>query len=220
MKIYQFDRSPFCIAIIQALRAGGFEPELVNVSNADRSEVIRLTNGAYYQVPVLVDEEKVIYETGPDSQDIATYVDTHWLKGKLFPKSAQGLQTILIQYIENSVESVTFKVCDAAILPAMEDIVERSMIIRHKERKFGAGCVDQWHRDRDKLIAEAERLLKPFEEMLINGHRNYLLADEPVYTDFVLFGILGNYTYKNVAELPPEYTGLRAWYDRVKKFRY
>ena len=55
LKIFQFAYSPFCVAIVQAVRAAGIEPELVHVSNADRSEIIRLTGGAYYQVLVLVD---------------------------------------------------------------------------------------------------------------------------------------------------------------------
>jgi hypothetical protein len=53
------------------VRTGGIEPELVHVPNADRSELIRLTGGAYYQVPVLADGERLVYEGGPDSQDIA-----------------------------------------------------------------------------------------------------------------------------------------------------
>ena len=60
LKIYQFAHSPFCIAIVQAVRAAGIEPELVHVSNADRSEIIRLTGGAYYQVPVLASESSVL----------------------------------------------------------------------------------------------------------------------------------------------------------------
>jgi hypothetical protein len=46
LKIYQFAHSPFCVAIVQAVRAAGIEPELVHVSNAGRSEIIRLTGGA------------------------------------------------------------------------------------------------------------------------------------------------------------------------------
>ena len=112
LKIYLFDRSPFCIALVQAAYAGGLEPELVQVSNADRSELIRLTDGASYQVPVLADGNRLICESGPDSQDVATYLDTHYLQGRLFPAALQGWQTIINQYIENTVEAVTFKVCD------------------------------------------------------------------------------------------------------------
>jgi glutaredoxin 2 len=75
LKIYQFAHSPFCIAVTQAVRSVGIEPELVDVSNADRSAIVRLTDGAYYQVPVLADGERLVYESGSDSQDIAAYLD-------------------------------------------------------------------------------------------------------------------------------------------------
>jgi hypothetical protein len=45
---------------------------------------------------------------------------------------------IVNRYLENEVENVTFKVCDAALIPAIADVVERALIVRHKERKFGA----------------------------------------------------------------------------------
>jgi hypothetical protein len=46
LKIYQFAHSPFCIAVIQPLRTAGIEPELMHISVADRSKIVRLTGGA------------------------------------------------------------------------------------------------------------------------------------------------------------------------------
>ena len=133
LKIYQFAHSPFCVAIVQAVRAAGMEPELVHVSNADHSEIIRLTGGTYYQVPVLVDGDRIIYESSPDSQDIAAYLDEHCLSSFLFPDRTKGWQTIVNGYLENEVESVSFKVNDAVLIPEIDDIVERTLIVRHKE---------------------------------------------------------------------------------------
>ncbi len=220
LKIYLFDRSPFCIAIVQAAHAGGLEPELVPVSNADRSELIRLTNGASYQVPVLADGERIVCESGPDSQDIAAYLDTHYLHGRLFPAALQGWQTIINQYIENTVEAVTFKVCDAAVIPEVADVVERTLLIRHKERKFGMGCVERWRRERPAMIAEANCLLLPFEQTLSSAGGEFLFGATPVYTDFLLYGILGNYTYRDTLPFPSELPALRAWRDRLRSFRY
>ncbi len=220
LKIYHFDRSPFCIAIIQAALAGGLEPELVPISNADRSELIRLTNGASYQVPVLSDSGRIICESGPDSQDIAEYLDTLYLRGKLWPASCQGWQTIINQYLENTVEAVTFKVCDAAVIPNVTDVVERTLLIRHKERKFGVGCVARWQRERPAMIAEANRLLLPFEQTLSNAGSSFLFGTEPVYCDFSLYGILANYTFGDTLPFPAELPALRAWRHRLQAFRY
>lgn len=218
-KIYQFTQSPFCIAVIQALRAGGIEPELVHVPNADRSELIRLTNGAYYQVPVLVDGERLVYESGADSQDVAAYLDEHYLGGRLFPAPTRGWQWIVNRYLEHEVEDVTFKVCDAAVIPAISDVVERTLIIRHKERKFGPGCVERWGQERASLLAEATRLLFPFEQSLAPGGP-FLFGTAPVYSDFLLFGLLGNLTFRNAAPFPAGLLALKTWYDRLRDFRY
>ena len=85
LKIYQFAHSPFCIAVTQAVRSVGIEPGLVDISNGDRSAIVRLTGGVYYQLPVLVDGQQLVYESGPDSQDIAAYLDENYLGGRLFP---------------------------------------------------------------------------------------------------------------------------------------
>ena len=220
LKIYQYNRSPFCIAVIQAARAGGIEPELIDVSPTDRSPIILKTNGAYYQVPLLEDGDRLIYETGPDSQDIAEYLDVHHLGGRLFPAATRGWQTIVNAYIENDVESVTFKVCDVDYIPKTRDVVERTMAIRHKERKFGVGCLERWTRDRDAMITEATRLLSPFEQTLTAGGNAFLFGAAPVYTDFLLYGILGNFTFENAAPFPPELPALHAWNERVRGFRY
>jgi glutathione S-transferase len=219
LKIYQFAQSPFCIAVIQAVRAAGLEHELVPIPNADRSELIRLTGGAYYQVPVLADGGRLVYESGPDSQDIAAYLDEHHLGGRLFPVPTRGWQAIVNRYLENEVESVTFKVCDAALIPAIADVVERTQIIRHKERKFGLGCVERWGREREGLIAEATRLLWPFEQTLTPGGP-FLFGTAPVYSDFLLFGLLENFTFGNAAPFPANLPALRAWCERLRNFRY
>jgi glutathione S-transferase len=91
LKIYQFAHSPFCIAVTQAVRSVGIEPELVNVSNADRSAIVRLTGGAYYQVPVLADGKRLVYESGSDSQDIATYSRQALSQWSLVPGTHPGL---------------------------------------------------------------------------------------------------------------------------------
>ncbi len=190
------------------------------MSNADRSEVIRASHGASYQVPVLVDGDRIICESGPDSQDIAEYLDTHGLQGRLFPAASRGWQTIIIHYIENTVEDVTFKISDAVCIPKMADLVERTLLTRHKERKFGVGCVDRWQRERPAMIAEAVHLLVPFEQTLSSAGSPFLFGASPVYSDFLLSGILGNFTYQGTTPFPPELPALRAWYDRLAAFRY
>jgi glutathione S-transferase len=220
LTIYQYPRSPFCIAVMQALTAAGIPYAAVEVPTGDRSAIIKRTNGAYYQVPLLEDGDRLIYESGADTQDIAEYIDEHYTGHRLFPAASRGWQAIANRYIENDVEEVTFKVCDAVCIPPIEDVVERTMQIRHKERKFGPGCVTRWMQERPAMIEEATRLLRPFDQVLGTGEHPFLLGALPVYTDFLLFGILGNFTYQGTASLPADLGALRQWYERLQVFRY
>ena len=140
LTVYQLEHSPYCIPITRALGALGLQFVARNISNGDRREIIEITNGAYYQVPVLSHDGKVIFESSPSSIDVARYVDRTFAGGRLFPPRWEGLQRITIPYIEDSVESVTFKLVDPLYLRQIEDPIERAMVRRHKERKFGAGC--------------------------------------------------------------------------------
>ncbi len=218
MKVHQFAHSPFCIPVTQVLTALGVPFETVEVPNHDRASLILLTGGQYYQVPVLEDKGAVIFESGPDTQDVARYLDREYAGGRLFPDRWDGLQALLIPHLENDVEEVTFKLCDSGYWDDVPDLVARVMGLRHKERKFGRGCVAAWKAQKPALTAEAACLLKPFDQML--AHTPFLTGDSPVYTDFLLFGILGNLTWKGYNELPKGQPHLADWHQRLAAFRF
>lgn len=218
LTIYEIPHSPFCIAIARALEALGIPFARVEVCSWDRSELARITQGQYYQVPVLVHGDKVICESGGDSQDVARYAEAQFGRGRLFPSSAAGVQEILIEYIEEKVEDITFKLVDPFYVDSIGEVGARTMVVRHKERKFGRGCVDAWRRDREGLRAQADRLLGRFEAML--SRSPFLLGDAPVYADFSLYGILGNLTYQGYNQLSPGQRALQAWNQRLAEFLY
>lgn len=218
LTVLQFEHSPYCISVIRALQALGVDFEAREVSNADRREVLRATGGEYYQVPVLLHEGRAVFESSGDSTDIARYVDRHFAGGRLFPAEVEGLQRILIPYIEDTIEGVTFRLVDPSYVRDLQDPIERGMIRRHKERKFGAGCVEQWDRQREQLTARATELLEPFDLMLEG--RDFLLGPAPVFTDFALYGILGNLTYRGYNRIPASLVRLAAWFERLGGFRF
>jgi glutathione S-transferase len=218
LTVYQLEHSPYCIPITRALGALGVSYATRNISNADRREVIELTKGAYYQVPVLSDDAEVIFESSPSSIDVARYIERKFGGGRLFPLRWEGLQRIVIPYIENDVESTTFKLVDPLHLREIQDPIERAMVRRHKERKFGPGCEERWEQERPSLQAEAERLLSPFDLSL--AQRPFLFDDIPVFSDFALFGVLGNLTYHQYNTLPASQRNLADWFERMKAFQY
>jgi glutathione S-transferase len=216
--IYQLAHSPFCIPITQALTCLGQDFETREVPNWDRSEIIRLTDGEYYQVPLLVDGERLVYESRADSQDVARYVDTVYAGGRLFPDRFEGPQQCVIEFLENEVEARGFKLADIHYVPAMEDLVARTMTIRHKERRFGRGCLDHWRSQASAIRYELDALLARFETTL--RHQPFLFGDAPLYSDFLLFGVIGNFTYKGWNSLNAEQHGLVEWQERLRNWRY
>ncbi len=218
LTIYQMEYSPFCIPITAALRACGAEFATHEIPNWDRTELLRLTDGAYYQVPVLVHDGRTVIESSADSEDIAHYVDAHFAGGRLFPARFDGLQQIINEFLSDDVEFQTFRLIDPQNLDHLTDPVARGLFLRHKERKFGRGCVERWRCDAAQIRAEANRLLERFEITL--RHSAFLFGDAPVYSDFLLFGILGNLTYRNWNRLSAAQAALVKWREAMVAFRY
>lgn len=166
-------------------------------------------------MPVIKDGRQVVFETEPDSQVIAKYLDSRFGLG-LFPPEWEGVQDVLWRYFENEVEGLTFRLNDAhwrEFVPARE----RCGYLRHKERKFGRGCLDDWLARQPELLGQLTHLLVPAEQMLAT--RPYLLAERPVFADFSLHGMLSNFLFSGHYDLPPEHGRLADWYARLSRLQ-
>ena len=211
IELIQFPWSPFCIVIRRILEFSGIRFKIVNIPNGDRSLVWRLSKQRYYGVPIIKDGRSVIFEMDENSQVIAKYLDSK-LKLGLFPWELEGQQSILWRYVENEVEGIGFKLNDIywkEFVPASDQL----RFLRHKERKFGRGCLDQWRRQQKELLKQLTQLLVPFEEMLL--YRPFLLDHWPHFLDFDLYGILGNFLYSGHHRLPAAHTRIKDWYRRM-----
>ena len=83
------------------------------------------------------------------------------------------------------------------------------MLIRHKERKFGKGCVQAWTSQRKDLCRQFAELLKPFDNML--SQSPFLIADRPLFVDYDLYGVIENYLFNGKTKLP-NLKYLRRWH--------
>lgn len=212
LELIQIPYSPFCIAQRRLLEFARARFKVVNLSaSSDRSLIWRLTRQRYYAVPVLKDGKTVVFETDEDSQVIAKYLDTKLGLG-LFPREWEGVQQVLWRYFEHEIEGVGFKLNNAHYREWLP-VRDRLPFIRYKERKFGHGCLDRWLAGEEELQTELVRLLLPCEEMLLA--RPFLLGERPLFVDFNLYGMLGNYLYGGCQQLPAKHTLLRDWYARM-----
>lgn len=212
IELIQFPWSPFCLVQRRLLEFSGVRFKITNLKlTGDRSPVWKLTKGRYYAVPVVRDGRNVVFETGEDSQVIGKYLDQKLGLG-LFPAELEGEQSILWRYIENEIEALTFRLNDAHYREFVSKPDQLSYI-RHKERKFGRGCMDQWRADQKKLQAQLTERLLPFEEMLT--YRPFLLGTRPRFVDFDLLGMLDNFLYSGRYKLPARHPQIQKWYRRL-----
>ena len=211
IELIQFPWSPFCIVQRRILEYARVRFKITNIPNGDRSLVWRVTKQRYYQVPVIRDGKTAVFEIDENSQVIAKYLDEKLRLG-LFPADWEGIQDILWRYIENDIEGIGFKLNDI-YYQEMVPPSDRLRFLRHKERKFGRGCIDQWRQQQDQMLSELARRLIPFERML--AHRSFLLEDRPYFVDFDLYGMLADFLYSGHYELPAPHTQLKRWYEQM-----
>ena len=212
----QAPHSPYCISIRKAFQAAGAPAAVYDTSFGRREAVIELTDAEYYFVPVVVDADRtpavVVYEGRDEGTDVARYVDAKFGLG-LFPADREGLQDVLVQYIENQVEDVAFRLDDAFLIPSVADPVERGTLIRHKERKFGRGCVDQWRAQAPQLLSRLVEVLGPLDTMLARDP--YLLGDRPTFADYALYGVLGCLTFTGDNDIPAAVKNILRWHAEL-----
>jgi glutathione S-transferase len=216
IELIQFPWSPFCLATRRILEYSGEKFKIINIPNGDRSLVWKLTRERYYQVPVLKDGKTVVFETDDNSQIIAKYLNEKFALG-LFPREWAGVQQILWRYIENDIEGPCFKLNDV-YWREMVPKSDRLRFLRHKERKFGRGCLDQWAEHQQDLLKQLQNALAPCEQML--NEKRFLLGNRPHFVDFDLYGMLSNFLYSGHYELPAAHTQLREWFPRMKTIKH
>ena len=216
IELIQTPWSPFCLVQRQILKFSGEKFKLTNLARTgDRSLIWKLTGEKYYAVPILRDGAKTIFENGEDTQDLARHLDKKFQLG-LFPAEHEGVQAILCRHIENEIEAIGFKLNDIYFKKFVAK-ADQVAFIRHKERKFGRGCLDQWRTDQKALLRALEEKLLPYEQML--AHAEFLLGERPLFVDFDLFGMLENFLYSGNYTLPKSQPNIREWHRCLKTIR-
>jgi glutathione S-transferase len=182
MKLYRFRYSPYARKVQMLLDLMGSSYELVEVPFGQRDELARIAGG-YIQVPVLVDDAGTVTV---DSRAICEKLLTASAAKQLVPSPLEGPIWAYADFADNTLEDVMFRIASPAIRDAWESPFERALYVFVKERKFGAGCVDAWLRDRENLLARARQLLAPTLATL--EQRPFLFGDAPTLGDAALYG--------------------------------
>ena len=210
LELIQIPYSPFCIVQRRILEYPASSQSHQH-STGDRSLVWKLTKQRYYQVPILKDGKEVIFET----EDGSNYREISRSKARARIVSAQmeGLQDVLWNYFENDIEGLTFKLNDIHWKEVIPDN-DRLRFVRHKERKFGLGCLDKWGEQEKTLLGTVGEEINSVRRKSFL-EREYLLEDRRASFYFDLFGMLGNLLYSGHYKLPARHKRLVKLYDRM-----
>lgn len=217
MKLFRLHYSPYARKVQLLLDLLEVDYEVVEVSYSDRTELAQLTGG-YIYVPVLLEDDgRVTVE----SRDICErLLAPPAAAQKLTPSPNQGPIWAYSDFCDGPLEDVLFRIASPVIRDNWSDPGERALYTLIKERKFGAGCVEQWARDRDALFARGRKLLAPTLATL--AERPFLFGGHPTLADAALYGNLAMLHAGNpdlVTTLTPELDTYRQRLEAIAQRR-
>jgi glutathione S-transferase len=202
MKLYRLPYSPYARKVQLLLDLLGRRYTTADVPYSDRSELATLTGG-YIYVPVLVEDDGTVLT---DSRRICEHLLTGEAAARFVPPPFEGPVWAYSDWCDGALEDVLFRIASPAIRDRWRSPGDRALYILIKERKFGAGCIDAWERERESLLARANALLAPTARTL--AARPFLFGDAPTLADVALHGEFAMLTYGDpqlVTRLPPEF---------------
>jgi glutathione S-transferase len=209
MKLYRFHYSPYARKVQMLLDLLARPYEVVDVSYSDRTELARLTGG-YIYVPVWVDDAgRVTVESRRICEVLLAESGA-----RLLPAPLGGPIWAYADFCDGPLEDILFRVASPLIRDAWQDAGQRALYTLIKERKFGAGCVEQWRAAQGELLERARHLLAPTLATL--QAVPYLFGESPTLADAALYGNLAMLHEAEpglVALLAPP---LRGYMDRLE----
>jgi glutathione S-transferase len=181
MKLYRFRYSGYARKVQMLLDLLGQPYEVREVPYSDRRELARLTGG-YVYVPVLVDDAGGVTV---ESRRICELLLAGERGRRLVPAPLGGPIWAYADFCDGPLEDILFRLATPFIRDAWQDPGDRALI---KERKFGAGCVDQWKAAQDELLQRGRHLLAPTLATL--ELLPFLFGESPTLADAALYGYL------------------------------
>lgn len=183
MKLYRFRYSAYARKVQMLLGLLRRRHEVIDVPYSDRSELARVTGG-YIYVPVWESDGQVTVESRRICERLLSEASGH----RLTPAPLEGPIWAYADFCDGPLEDITFRIASPLVRDSWSSPGDRALYTLIKERKFGAGCIDQWRRDQTALIERAQTLLAPTLRTL--DQVPFLFGSGPTLADAALYGNL------------------------------
>jgi glutathione S-transferase len=135
-------------------------------------------------VPVWVSDGQVTVESRRICERLLSEAPGHTLT----PSPLEGPIWAYADFCDGPLEDVLFRIASGPMRDQWTNPGDRALYTLIKERKFGAGCIDQWQRDRGALLERAQTLLAPSLRTL--EQTPFLFGSAPTLADTALYGNL------------------------------
>ena len=191
LKLYDYPDCPFCqkVRVVLAEKDLEYEKIFVDLRKGDQKLPDFLRLNPYGKVPVLVDEDEVIY----DSTIIDEYLEEEYPLPRLMPEDSQGRARV--RMLEDY--------CDNSFIPPTTMLLTQ---IRKTDAERDGQRVEQAREElRRGLFFLRDRL--GGQEYLVG--REFTLADASFAPRIMVLGRLG-------IELEPALGSVQAWIDRIR----
>ncbi len=191
LKLYDYPDCPFCqkVRVVLAEKDLEFEKIFVDLRRQEQKTPEFLRLNPYGKVPVLVDEDEVLYE----STIINEYLDEEYPHPQLMPDDSQGRARVRL--LEDY--------CDNVFIPATTLLLTQ---LRKTDAERDAQRVEQAREDLRRALYFLRDHLDGREFLVGKG---FTLADAAFAPRMVVLGRLG-------IELEPALASVQAWIDRVR----
>jgi glutathione S-transferase len=211
MRLYQFATSPFCAKVRKILDFKGIDYEVIEVDYIERKELVMASG--QMMVPAVTLENG---ETLVDSERIAITVEEQYPEPTLFAPSWRGVHLALARYFDTELEHALFRAAVPYELAhyRAQGPDHQALWRLIRERKYGAGFVDQMLSEHPANLSRALNLLAPLEESF--GDRAFILG-RIGYADFALYGQLAYFAISGVLTIPANLPNLRAFFERMNR---
>lgn len=211
MRLYQFATSPFCAKVRKILDFKGIDYEAVEVDYVERKELVMVSG--QMMVPALTLDNGA---TLVDSERITMALEEHYPEPTLFPHAWQGVHLALARYFDTELEDALFRAAVPYELAhyRRQGADHEALWRLIRDRKYGAGFVEQMLREHSANLSRAHKLLMPLEDSLAD--RAFILG-RIGYADFALYGQLTYFAVSGPLTIPADLPNLRAFFERMNR---